>query len=84
MRLVDPDVLEDHKYWLDNPREPTPRKVRPQSQFWLEDGRLETLTKLYTKGTAVKLIAAELGTNRDAVIGKAHRLGLVHGSAKNS
>jgi GcrA cell cycle regulator len=46
--------------------------------------RIELLTELWTKGLSASQIAAELGgdVSRNAVISKAHRLGLVHGTAK--
>ncbi|MFQ5534447.1 MAG: GcrA family cell cycle regulator [Sphingomonadales bacterium] len=42
------------------------------------DERIETLKKLWTDGKTASQIAAELGdgVSRNAVIGKAHRLGL--------
>ena len=50
---------------------------------WIEE-RIELLTKLWTEGLSASQIAAELGgdVSRNAVISKAHRLGLVHGTAK--
>jgi GcrA cell cycle regulator len=46
--------------------------------------RIELLTKLWTEGLSASQIAAELGgdVSRNAVISKAHRLGLAHGTAK--
>ena len=46
--------------------------------------RIELLTKLWTEGLSASQIAAELGesVSRNAVISKANRLGLTHGSAK--
>ena len=50
---------------------------------WTEE-RIELLTKLWTEGLSASQIAAELGSDvsRNAVISKAHRLGLAHGTAK--
>jgi GcrA cell cycle regulator len=50
---------------------------------WTKE-RIELLTKLWTEGLSASQIAAELGgdVSRNAVISKAHRLGLVHGTAK--
>jgi GcrA cell cycle regulator len=44
---------------------------------WTEE-RIELLTKLWTEGLSASQIAAELGegVSRNAVLGKAHRLGL--------
>ena len=43
---------------------------------WTEE-RIEKLTKLWTEGLTASQIAQELGdVTRNAVIGKAHRLGL--------
>jgi GcrA cell cycle regulator len=52
-------------------------------QTWTEE-RIERLTKLWTEGLSASQIAAELGgsMSRNAVISKANRLGLTHGSAK--
>jgi GcrA cell cycle regulator len=52
-------------------------------QTWTAE-RIERLTKLWTEGLSASLIAAELGgsMSRNAVISKANRLGLTHGSAK--
>ena len=45
---------------------------------WTEE-RIEVLTKLWAEGLSASQIAAELGggASRNAVLGKAHRLGLV-------
>ena len=50
---------------------------------WTKE-RIELLTKLWTEGLSASQIAAELGENvsRNAVISKAHRLGLAHGAPK--
>jgi GcrA cell cycle regulator len=50
---------------------------------WTEE-RIELLTKLWTEGLSASQIAAELGgdVSRNAVLGKANRLGLTHGSSK--
>jgi GcrA cell cycle regulator len=52
---------------------------------WTKE-RIELLTKLWTEGLSASQIAAELGgdVSRNAVISKAHRLGLTHGPAKAS
>ena len=53
------------------------------SLTWTKE-RIELLTKLWTEGLSASQIAAELGENvsRNAVISKAHRLGLAHGAPK--
>src|SRR4051812_18834967 len=50
---------------------------------WTEE-RIERLKELWTEGLSASQIAAELGSDvsRNAVISKANRLGLAHGSAK--
>jgi GcrA cell cycle regulator len=50
---------------------------------WTEE-RIDLLKKLWGEGVSASQIAAELGSDvsRNAVISKAHRLGLVHGTAK--
>ena len=50
---------------------------------WTKE-RIELLTKLWAEGLSASQIAAELGSDvsRNAVISKAHRLGLSHGSSK--
>jgi GcrA cell cycle regulator len=52
---------------------------------WTEE-RIELLTKLWTEGLSASQIAAELGegVSRNAVISKAHRLGIAHGGAKGA
>jgi len=47
------------------------------------DERVELLKKLWSEGFSASQIAAEMGgVTRNAVISKAHRLGLAHGTAK--
>src|SRR5215218_1967360 len=50
---------------------------------WTKE-RIELLTKLWTEGLSASQIAAELGedVSRNAVLGKAHRLGLAQGERK--
>ena len=50
---------------------------------WTKE-RIERLKELWTEGLSASQIAAELGSDvsRNAVISKANRLGLAHGSAK--
>ena len=50
---------------------------------WTEE-RIEVLTKLWSEGLSASQIAAELGpdVSRNAVISKAHRLGVPHDAAK--
>jgi GcrA cell cycle regulator len=50
---------------------------------WTKE-RIELLTKLWTEGLSASQITAELGgsMSRNAVISKAHRLGLAHGTSK--
>jgi len=50
---------------------------------WTKE-RVELLTKLWIEGLSASQIAAKLGedVSRNAVISKAHRLGLTHGEAK--
>ncbi len=52
---------------------------------WTEE-RIELLTKLWTEGLSASQIAAELGegATRNAVLGKAHRLGLAQGDGKRA
>ena len=52
---------------------------------WTEE-RIELLTKLWTEGRSASQIAAELGEGltRNAVLGKAHRLGLAQNKAKGA
>jgi len=52
---------------------------------WTEE-RIALLTKLWTEGLSASHIAAELGSDvsRNAVISKAHRLGIGHGAARAS
>lgn len=50
--------------------------------FWTST-RVETLKMHWAAGTSVRAIAAQLGTGRNAVIGKANRIGLaVHAAAR--
>jgi GcrA cell cycle regulator len=50
---------------------------------WTKE-RIERLKELWTEGLSASQIAAELGggLTRNAVLGKANRLGLTHGAAK--
>jgi len=50
---------------------------------WTEE-RIALLTKLWSEGLSASKIAAKLGgdVSRNAVISKAHRLGIPHGAAK--
>jgi GcrA cell cycle regulator len=51
------------------------------SLTWTKE-RIDLLTKLWSEGLSASQIAAELGesVSRNAVISKAHRLGLAHGA----
>jgi len=51
---------------------------------WTEE-RIELLAKLWSEGLSASQIAAELGggMSRNAVLGKAHRLGLVRDETKS-
>ena len=53
-----------------------------------DEPRMELLTRLWLAGATARLIAEKLGSGvtRNAVIGKAHRLGLTgkHGSSSRS
>ena len=50
---------------------------------WTKE-RIERLKELWTEGLSASQIAAELGegVSRNAVLGKAHRLGLAQGEGK--
>ena len=50
---------------------------------WTKE-RIELLTKLWTEGLSASQIAPELGgdVSRNAVISKAHRLGIAYGTPK--
>ena len=52
---------------------------------WTKE-RIERLKELWTEGLSASQIAAELGggLTRNAVLGKANRLGLTHGAAKEA
>jgi len=52
---------------------------------WTKE-RIELLTKLWTEGLSASQIAAELGggVSRNAVLGKAHRLGLAQGEGNGA
>ena len=52
---------------------------------WTAD-RIERLTKLWREGLSASQIAAELGgdVSRNAVISKAHRLGIAHGAVEGA
>ena len=45
------------------------------------DGDVETLKALWSKGRSAREIGEKLGVTRNAVIGKANRMGLAHNSA---
>lgn len=74
MILLDDDV-DDSKYYYDWDANP-PEKF---NTFWTE-ARARILTEMYIKGRNTNAIAKKLNTTKGAVIGKANRLNLVHGS----
>ena len=45
------------------------------------DGKVEVLEALWSEGRSAREIAEKLGVTRNAVIGKANRMGLSHNSA---
>lgn len=75
MFLLDDDV-DDSKYLYDWDQHDRPPK---QETFWTAE-RIEQLRDLYPKGLNTNAIAGLLGTTKNAVISKANRLYLVHGS----
>ena len=68
MRLVDPDVLDDHLYYYDWDARPAPDDAP----------RLARVRRAYEAGEYLPAVAQELGITKDAVIGMAHRAGLRH------
>lgn len=68
MRLVDPDVLDDHKYYCDWEAIPAP----------LPCPRLARVRRAYEAGEYLPAVAQELGITKNAVIGLAQRAGLRH------
>lgn len=76
MRLVDPDVLDDAKYHFDY------SVTAPKKERWWNDDRVDLLIHHYRIGTHTIAIAKLLGTTKNAVIGKANALGLVHGTRR--
>lgn len=59
----------------------------PKQTFAWDDQRVDLLCKLYADGLSASHIAEQLGITRNAIIGKAHRLGLtrdLHPSSRNS
>lgn len=73
--LLDDDV-DDSAYFYDwDAHQKAPEKVT----FWTVD-RVEVLTDLWLKGRNAKAIGRLLGCSKNAVIGKANRLLLEHGS----
>lgn len=75
--LVDDDT-DDSAYFYDWDNVP------PKKQTFWTDERVERLTTLYKEGRNTNAIAALLRTTKGAVIGKANRLFLVHGSDSES
>lgn len=75
--LVDDDI-DDSDYYYDWDAAPSKKE-----KFW-NDERVEILTKLYVAGRNTNAIAGLLKTTKGAVIGKANRLFLVHGSDPDS
>jgi DNA-binding CsgD family transcriptional regulator len=57
-------------------RRTTGRLLLPHRPKWPED-RVRTLRVLWRKGLPCAAIAQRLGVSKNAVIGKAHRLGLL-------
>lgn len=77
-RPLDDDVDDtDHLYDWDN-HVPKPKKVG----FWTDD-RITVLRQLWNLGVVTREIALALGTTKNAVIGKADRLGLPRREQKN-
>ena len=50
--------------------------INASNSVWNEDNRVERLETLYRDGLSFRLIAADIGVTRSAVIGKAHRMNL--------
>ncbi len=73
--LLDDDV-DDSAYFYD--WDAHVRKPKYQS-FWTDE-RVRILRQMYVAGRNTNAIAGVLGTTKGAVIGKANRLYLVHGS----
>ncbi len=72
--LVDPDVLDDDRYFFDWS---APKPIR-HGAFWTDD-RLEVLKEMWEWGRPASVIARKLGCTRSAVCGKARRMGYKHG-----
>ena len=58
---------------------PIPEPILIGRAFWTEE-KVESLRRYWLGGMNARLIAKQLGTTRNAVIGKAHRLGIEFGS----
>ena len=64
------DYLDQTTFYLDNPT-----MAETATPAWTDE-RVNTLTRMWKSGQSAQEIASELGITRNAVIGKAHRLGL--------
>lgn len=51
-------------------------KAWPSSSTWSDPARVERLIDLWNKGISARLIGEDIGLSKNAVVGKAHRLGL--------
>lgn len=73
MRLLDPDVLDDYRYYRDWSGPPAPHGTpRP----W--DDRLR---QAYASRERLRGLAAELGVSKNTLVGRARDMGLVWGGA---
>lgn len=77
MKLVDPDVLNDaaHLYDWDS-HAAKAKKARKQPVTFWTDEKVARLRRLWRLDAKAATIGAELGCTKNAVIGKAYRLGL--------
>lgn len=77
-RPIDPDVLDDHKYFYDWSTEGAsglPIGKRTSKRTWPEE-RLSELRRLWLDGVYAKDIGLALGVSKSAVLGMASRIGL--------
>jgi hypothetical protein len=86
LRLVDPDVLDDAQHFFDWDAHYAAKASIPAAPppdrgpgFWTDE-RVAILSRHFIDGRHTESIARLLKTTKRAVIGKADRLGLVHGS----
>ncbi len=57
---------------------PTTGEGRAAQQWWSADDHIASLIHLREEGLSTRLIAVEIGTTKNAVVGKLNRMGMLN------